>query len=414
MLTDKAIRSAKPSSHVSYLRDAPGGIRGLGVAVAPSGAKAFFLSFTSPLDGKRKKMTLGAYPNVSLSTARAQAVTMRSVINKGQDPAVEKKRAAATDRAKRDLGTLEDLIDAYITYLRTDNKRVSSEVERIKNKEIPKLLLSTKANLITRDDILSILAVITDRGAPVHSDNVRTYLRAAYEFGINAPNSPRWRNKFPPFALQTNPVATIKRSVAVRRAGQRALSTEEITHLWRATGLSESMLLTLKFLIATGQRVEEVLQAQWSEFNLDDKLWTIPGARRKNRGKTHEPHLVPLTQFHLDLLQEIADASSSNPSTTYLFPTAAGAPRRADSLRSSLAKFIKAEGIESFSPRDLRRTFKTRAGAIGIPLEMRNRLQGHAMTDIGSVHYDRYDYLDEKRQAMQVWTNWLKKEVNDG
>ena len=63
----------------------------------------------------------------------------------------------------------------------------------------------------------------------------------------------------------------------------------------------------------------------------------------------------------------------------------------------------------SFSPRDLRRTFKTIAGSFGIPLEMRNRLQGHALTDVGTVHYDRYDYLTEKRMAMQTWIDGLTK-----
>jgi integrase len=63
--------------------------------------------------------------------------------------------------------------------------------------------------------------------------------------------------------------------------------------------------------------------------------------------------------------------------------------------------------MDSFSPRDLRRTFKTVAGSLGISLEMRNRLQGHAMTDVGSVHYDRYDYLTEKRAAMAAWATGL-------
>jgi hypothetical protein len=67
--------------------------------------------------------------------------------------------------------------------------------------------------------------------------------------------------------------------------------------------------------------------------------------------------------------------------------------------------------MQSFSPRDIRRTFKTVAGSLGISLEMRNRLQGHAMTDVGSVHYDRYGYLPEKREAMLAWTDGLAEIV---
>jgi integrase len=65
--------------------------------------------------------------------------------------------------------------------------------------------------------------------------------------------------------------------------------------------------------------------------------------------------------------------------------------------------------MPSFSARDLRRTFKTLAGSMGISLEMRNRLQGHALVDVGSIYYDRFDYLDQKRDAMEQWAHGLTK-----
>jgi integrase len=70
--------------------------------------------------------------------------------------------------------------------------------------------------------------------------------------------------------------------------------------------------------------------------------------------------------------------------------------------------------MPSFSARDLRRTFKTLAGSMGISLEMRNRLQGHALVDVGSVYYDRFDYLDQKRDAMEQWGAGLQKIIRSG
>ena len=72
--------------------------------------------------------------------------------------------------------------------------------------------------------------------------------------------------------------------------------------------------------------------------------------------------------------------------------------------------------MESFSARDLRRTFKTLAGSIGISLEMRNRLQGHALGDVGSIYYDRYDYLSQKKKAIETWAVGLELIIrgNDG
>jgi hypothetical protein len=60
-----------------------------------------------------------------------------------------------------------------------------------------------------------------------------------------------------------------------------------------------------------------------------------------------------------------------------------------------------------FSPRDLRRTFKTLARKAGILKEIRGRLQNHSLQVLSSLHYDKYDYLKEKRAAMDTWNDYL-------
>ena len=61
-----------------------------------------------------------------------------------------------------------------------------------------------------------------------------------------------------------------------------------------------------------------------------------------------------------------------------------------------------------FTPKDLRTTFKTLAGKAGLSKEARDRIQNHALTDISTKHYDRYDYLKENRHAMTVWNGYLQ------
>jgi integrase len=411
MLTDRAIRDAKSKPFVYRLRDTNVVCRGFGVTVSPSGTKTFFLSYTSPEDGKRKQVAIGRFPRLSLRDARLKAGELREAVNFGKDPAVEKKAAISARIDKRSLGTLRDLVDLYVADLETDGKRSAGEVRRIQGKDIPAVLLSRPAHLITKDDILDILTPIAQRGAPVHSDNVRAYLRAAFELGLNADSMTRWRGRTVKFCLQNNPVITIKKTVSRKHRGERALSSDEVRLLWGTDLLTSPMLLALKLLIATGQRVEEVLSATWNEFNIEQTVWIIPGERRKTRGKISEPHIVPLTALHLQLLEEIKRETDNE---VYLFPAIGGqAPRRYDSLTHAVRGFVQASEIEKFSPRDIRRTFKTIAGSMGITIEMRNRLQGHAMTDVGSVHYDRYDYLSEKRTAMQTWIHGLQTIVGD-
>ncbi len=79
-----------------------------------------------------------------------------------------------------------------------------------------------------------------------------------------------------------------------------------------------------------------------------------------------------------------------------------------DAMRHLVDDFLEVHPIPKFNARDLRRTWKTLAGDAGIPKDMRDRLQNHAQgSDVSSRHYDRYDYLPERRAAMARWAAYL-------
>lgn len=405
-LTDRTIRNAKPKKSPYRLRDNNSVTKGLGITVAPAGSKTFFLGYTSPATGKRTQVNLGRYPGTSLKQARDKAIAYRDEIARGADPKETIKQQKQAEKALANRPTVEALFNAYITDLEIDEKPSAGEVRRIFNKHIKDVIGSKVAAEITAEDILDVLTPIVRRGSLVHADNVRAYLRAAFEFGLHAGSTTRWRGRVPQFLLEHNPVTKTKKAVRRKAVGDRTLDGNEVRLVWNAAGLSKPSRLALKLLIATGQRVEEVLHATWSEFDLDQRLWTIPAERRKNRANSSEPHLVPLTDFHVTLLEEIRNETKHS---TWLFPHKdKKGPRKRDALYQATHRFCEASDIPSFSPRDCRRTFKTLTGSIGIDLELRNRLQGHAMTDVGSVHYDRWSYLPEKRRAMEKWAEWLE------
>ncbi len=406
-LTDRTIRNAKPRKTVYRLRDGNAMTKGLGVTVAPAGSKTFFMGYTSPVTGNRTQVNLGRYPGTGLKDAREKARKYRDAISAGHDPKQEHAAEQERERELAERPTVGELFDAYITSLELDGKRSAPEVRRIYSKHIEALIGAKVAAEVSTGDILDVIAPIAQRGSLVHADNVRAYLRAAFEFGLHAESMARWRGRLPRFALTHNPVAATKKAARRKPVGTRVLSTEEVRRVWYGTSISRPSHLALKLLIVTGQRVEEVLQASWGEFDLSEKLWSIPAARRKNRHDATEPHIVPLTAFHLGLLDEVRMATAH---PEWLFPHQNRAqPRKADALYQAVFRFCRANDIEPFAPRDCRRTFKTLAGSIGIGLELRNRLQGHAMTDVGSVHYDRWEYLPEKRRAMETWTDWLEQ-----
>ena len=279
-LTDRTIRNAKPRKTVYRLRDGNSVTKGFGITIAPAGSKTFFMSYTSPNTGKRTQVNLGRYPSTSLKEARGKAHTYREAITVSIDPrskiAADKKR----EREMADRPTVSALFDAYIDDLEMDRKRSAPEVRRIFNKHINEFIGHTVAAEITTDDILDVLTPIVQRGALVHADNVRAYLRAAFEFGLHAATTTRWRGRVPRFGLTHNPVANTKKAVRRKPVGQRALCADEVAQVWHGNGISLPSHFALKLLISTGQRVEEVLQANWREFDLTEGLWSIPAERR--------------------------------------------------------------------------------------------------------------------------------------
>ena len=141
-------------------------------------------------------------------------------------------------------------------------------------------------------------------------------------------------------------------------------------------------------------------QTYRNKFELKELLRAIFAERRKSRHEATEPHIVPLTEFHLKMLQKVRGVTEH---LEWLFPHKnRQQPRKPDALYQATYRFCRSNVIEPFALRDCRRTFKSLAGSIGIDLELRNRLQGHAMPDVGSVHYDRWSYLPEKRGNIRV------------
>lgn len=422
ILTGKAVTAARPGKHVTRIRDKA--VRGFHLVVTPAGGKSWALAYTSPETGKRRTVTIGHYPAMPLKEARAEAGILRSKIDDLRlDPVEEdgrQKREAQEAQLASAATSVDALFRLYLADMERDNKPSTYHVTQIYLKDIKPAIGDMRARDATREHIADIIATVADRGALVQSNRTRAYLRAAFAFGLDVHTHPRWRKTAPDFKLQFNPVADVRRAIRNEPVGQRFLSKEEVRTLWRRMGveaMAADLALAVKLLLATGQRVEEVLHAEWREFDLEEMLWTIPGARRKTRSKTLEPHIVPLTRFHTDLLKRLVEHTGHS---RWLFPNSDNTyPRKNNALLQGVRRFCEPEGVstrepfERFTPRDLRRTWKTLAGSIGIPLELRNRLQGHALGDVGSRHYDRWDYLEEKRAGMKQWTYWLDELVND-
>jgi integrase len=422
MFTDKFIKALGPRSQ-PYREFEKGTDKGFGIQVSKA-AKSFFIQYKSPVTGKRRYMKLGTYPDTSLSRARKRCQDARDTVNARIDPQIERdeqsimkfddlRKAEKQAEIESTTGTVQQLFDAYITRLKADGKSSHKDVQQIYDKNIKPYIGAMKARDVAPEQVKNIVRTVLQRGAGVMANHVRTYLMAAYAYGIKSDYDAA-STTHAIFRIETNPARDIPAPARVT-PGERNLSADEIRELWdqlENSSMTFAMKTALKLLFATGgQRIEEVLGMRWDELDFDRKVWELTTARTKNK----RPHVVPLSDIAINLIRGVQPFSSD----LFVFPSRDDKekPIPARSLSQAVSRFCtppmgkdnkrKQPTFNKFIPRDIRRTVKSRMGELGLSKEIRDRLHNHALHDVSSKHYDRYDYLPQKKQAMDSWTEWL-------
>jgi integrase len=387
--TDKLIKSLKPKN-VSYdLREGSG--QGFAMRVMPSGHKTW--TFIYYFEGKKKRMTLGAYPALGLSDARELHRNAISCLANGKNPAAEQQQ---NRREARLANTVNDLVEEYLEKWAKPRKRSAREDERILRKDVCPLIGKYKAKDVTRRDIIFILDKIIDRGSSIAANRTLAVVRRMFNFAIERS------------IIEFTPCYGIKAPTKENRR-DRVLSDAEIKAFWQGldnANMFELSKLALKLQLATGQRKAEIVSAEWQNFDLESEWWTIPAHKAKN----NHPHRVPLSKFALEILQEIKKCSNGS---IWLFPSAAnGAHMIPTAIDHALRKNLdKIEGAKSFVPHDLRRTMATKISALGVSRMVVSKILNHIDRSITSV-YDRHTYDSEKKDAMDIWGEHLKSIIS--
>lgn len=344
--------------------------------------------------GKQTSKALGRYPDLSLADARRKYETeVRDVLTAGRDP-----NAVV---AMAESPTIEKLFQAYIQYLRDKETATTHTSEHLlltgKYNAADLLGRNTIASTIEPAEIANVLAKGVKRGARRTTDMQRTAMMAAFNWAMKSTHDYTQENRMD-WGLKYNPVAAVPRDQAANRTLDRNLSAEEMKHVW--DNAPEQSGDVMRLVMCTGQRVIEVMRIAGADVDLKARLWTMPA--RKTKGRKHT-HMVPLTTQAVEILTTLIDLYGDG----YLFPARAGAKGDIIGIPSVSRGASRMEGIKPFTPRDLRRTWKSRAGDAGIDRFTRDLIQQHAQTDTGSKHYDRYDYLPQMRDAMAKWEAWL-------
>jgi integrase len=414
MLTDKQIKALEPKSDAYYETDDTSrrGYGRLAIKVSPSGSKAFYLIYR--FDSKRKFLPLGIYPTLTLKKARSLADEHGQFVFDGKDPrdileAIAKKEKEDRDNEYRKTleGSVGQMFDLFIEKTKSERShQYYIAVQRVLSSEILKTLgATTKANAVEPQHIAAALRPITSRGSLVMANRSRSYLSAAFAYGLQFDFSPARKETDPLFNLKYNPVTAVPKSLKAETPSDRALSEDELHTFWLLIENSQLILerkILLKLLVLFGgRRVSEVIAAPWSEFNLKEGLWNRPASRDK-KGK-HV--LMPIGRMANELLSELHQYTGHQ---QYLF---GDKPPTDYAINQTVRRLINKK-MAHFTPKSLRATAKTLMGKIGITKEARDRYHSHALTDISSKHYDKYDYLDQHREVVRRWEAFMSDVIN--
>ena len=406
--TDRSLRALTPARKGKRYELWDTIIPGFGVRVndetdraraGKAGRISFILYSRYPGSRSPERRTLGRWPELSLEKARHKAAEWRQQIAKGIDPAIAAEEERQARLRARD-NTFAAVVAKFIEYIKANKERKAKDVERELQPFIKawghRSIASIKAS-----DVALIIEATVKRGKRAQAHNEFGHIRRLFRWAI-------------PLYVEHSPCAQLspKRLIGDRTRRDRILSDAEIAALWKATepmGYPYGPLYRL--LLLTGLRLSEVSEASWDEFDFNERVWTVPAARMKKTGSEAKPHMVPLT----DAMLEVLETLPRFPNGKFLFSSRNGMqPIKAVyfggpkiKLDRLMQQMLGDEPPPAWTNHDIRRTVRTKLSALRIPEEVREAVLAHARPGIKG-HYDMHHYLDEKRDALTQWAAKLQ------
>ena len=413
-LSDTYIASLKPAARGKRYDVYDETESRLVVRVTDKGSKSLQLFARFPGRTYFERRLIGKHPAVSIAEARSIARRWKELLRNGHDPEVvaEEARLAAV-RAHQH--TFREVAENYFTFIHGEGHRKARTVEREVRSTLVAAWGDRAVASITLHDVRSIITPIVRRGAKYHAHTVFAYARGIF----------RWAIGTGAYGLQHSPCDHLqpKNLIGKKASRRRVLDDHEIRALWAATARLGDPRLDgfpwcglIRVLLLTGCRRTEVSDAKWGEFDLDQRVFTIPEARFKSGSV----HVVPLSADAAAIVAGLP--RPKYPRGEHVFSTTLGhkpvdgfsnLKARLDVLMREELRKLRGDDAE-LAPwvlHDLRRTVRTRLAWLGTPEVVAERIIGHAPRDQLQRIYNRHEYIDERRAALEKWATALREIV---
>ncbi|RFC67787.1 tyrosine-type recombinase/integrase [Mesorhizobium denitrificans] len=354
------------------------------LVVSKGKTRTWAFIYTSPVTGKRRELGLGSAGLVTLAEARAKADELRGEVKKkpkkGEkkfDPLEEKKEAKQEVEAS--TLTFGAYLETWISKQQEEWRDSTLRNIRVALRNVPQSFNDLKVASITDADVVDAITPIWKKAAgPV----VQNIMERVLDFAIfhkkrTGANPARWRNH-----LDQN----FKRPK--KHEHHNAMPYKGIP-AWFATIDFDP----LKLLVLTATRSNEVRLAQWSEFDLEAKVWTIPGERMKNGNEFS----VPLTDAAVAVVERQTRTRSP-----FVF-------KRGGIVASTLVRKI---GVPGITAHGFRSSFSDWAFAeTDHSQEIIEMSLAHTVGNATTRAYRRGNAIEKRRALMQDWSDFVTSKV---
>lgn len=388
-LTAAEIRALQPKDTVYRKTDA----KGLYVEVAPSGSKLWRMKYR--FQGSEKRLSFGAWPDVSLAEARAQRDEARKKIREGIDPGHEKKMAKIAAQISAGY-SFQSVADDFIDIRLVKAGKATATIEKARwfLGLLTPSIGSRPIAEIEPAELLAALKKIENRGHRETAVRTRAFASRVFRHGVATT-----RCKHDPAALLTGALA---RPIVRHRAA--ILDPQTLGEFLRAIdGYQGGPIVSLAMRIAPHVflRPGELRFARWEEINLDEAIWNIPAERTKLR----KPHAVPLSSQMRELLQELALHSGG---FDFIFPGQRShlRPMSENTLNATYRRLgfdadtVTAHGLRATASTLLNESGKWHPDAI-------ERALAHGESNAVRGAYARGQFWEERIAMAQWWSDYL-------
>lgn len=394
-LVPKQIDNARPKDKPYTLFD--GG--GLYLEITPSGSKLWKMKCR--INNKAIKLAFGKYPAVSLKEARLKREEAQKLIASGIDPRADKAEKIQQEKSRTEHTFEKVARDWHKNRLSGWKENTAKDIINRLEKDIFPEIGHVPIAEVTHKQLIDTLRKIEDRGAFEIAKrlkaNVARIFSYAIQYGITDRN------------IANDLIDILKPAPKGHFA---AITPDELPEFVRALDQNKARLyittrIAIQLMMLTFIRTSELIEAEWSEIDLDKKTWIIPWQRMKMGKKKINPdmtnHRIDLSRQAVELLNELKTLTGNN---QYLFPNQR-VPRKPMS-NGAILMALKRMGYHGrMTGHGFRSLAASTLEEMGYRREVIDRQLAHKQTNKIQAAYFRADFVKERRKMMQDWADHI-------